>query len=160
MITKNNPYEGCLMMRLEVEDWIKLRDIIDEDDLSDSGIDSSPHITLVFGLDSLSNTKEIKEVLKSCDMIGTEIELSKTNVFKNENDVLHYTIIEPSLYSKLKLSHLKISSSIDSKLTHKDYKPHVTIAYLKSGTSDKYIAKIPKLLGKVTNYWYSTTFKI
>lgn len=148
------------MLRLKVEGWENLRELIDTNDLVDSGIDSSPHITLVFGLNSISNVEEIKTHLANSGLIGTKIPLTSASAFRNENDVLNYSISDPKIYSKLKFNHLKLSTSMDSKLTHKDYKPHVTVAYVKSGTVDKYLDKLPKLEGEITNFWYSTTFKL
>ena len=97
------------------------------------GREYDTHITLIYGI----HTGSIKEVLhffrkeKAFKCI-----LGKIDIFKNERfDVLVINVE----CDKLHKLHDKIKKNIEVTETYPEYKPHVTICYLKKDSCDKFI---------------------
>jgi 2'-5' RNA ligase len=147
------------MLKLKLDGWDKIRNIIKPEDLDSSGFENDPHLTLIYGLKSDSDLSKIKDCIEKVKLVNRKVKLDNVKVFENENDVMHYKINEPKLFSLLKTCHNNLKNNIDSKITFPNYKPHVTIAYLKKGKSKDYIDLIPKLDATIDSYWYSTVYK-
>lgn len=113
---------------------------IPNDDLSEGsgdysgGREDEPHVTVKYDLHS-NSPAEAKKLL--ADQGPITLKLGKTSVFKNPDkgfDVVKIAVDSPDLHRLNKL----IADKIDHTYTYPDYKPHVTLAYVKSGLGEKY----------------------
>lgn len=105
---------------------------IDEADLAEDGREADPHITVKYGLDT-DDAARVAEVL--ADQPPIEVSLGKTSLFENDDaDVVKVDVDSPALHALNK----KIADAIEHTDTHPDYKPHVTLAYVKPGAGKKY----------------------
>lgn len=96
------------------------------------GRETNIHITVKWGIKN-DDKEQPLEVFKNEK--GGEVELGEINYFDNDDyDVL---IIEVKSKDLTRLN--KKSEELECKeSSHKEYKPHVTIAYLKKGLGDNY----------------------
>ena len=129
---------GCCMLYLN----ISLDDILDEikkEDLAEDEIEDESHITLLYGLDENTETKDIKDIISKIKF--GEISLNKVSIFENEQaDVLKFDVSGEGLnkaFDEL--------SKLPNENKYKDYKPHTTLAYLKSGKGKEYVEKFKNL---------------
>ncbi len=131
---------------------IKKEDLYTEEDNDDYGIEKHSHVTLVPCLDNDVDLKELKKYLKDINEYkGVLTDISK---FECENfDVLKCSVIS----DRLKETNNKIVNDFETHSEYKEYKPHLTIAYMKRGMADKYLKDIlPKLVYiEPTNFHFS-----
>lgn len=98
------------------------------------GVEDDPHITVVYGIHT-TNHDEVKEICEG--LKGGTVTLDVVDMFENENyDVLKINIKSTSLHSIFKKI---MNSGIKITTDYTEYKPHITIAYLKCGNGEKYI---------------------
>lgn len=125
---------GCFVgngLGEDIQDWCYEK--LDENDVIE--IEDKPHVTIKYGLVT-QEPKEVSAILThptsmSC-MFG------KTAIFESpEHDVLYLEVISKDFVDL----HQFLSNSLTNKQTHKEYIPHLTLAYLKKGTSKKYVGK-------------------
>jgi 2'-5' RNA ligase len=130
---------GCVMLypKLDWNDMISNIDIDDKDLYNPEdpkfGLETSPHITLLYGLHEDVKDSDVKDILEKYHEIE-DVKISRIGVFSNEEfDVLKFNITGSVLHKIHKeLSKLDHTSDFDK------YRPHMTIAYLKKGTAKKY----------------------
>lgn len=134
---------GCVMLRFDIDDWKKdVLSLIDEDDIYNEphfGLEEECHVTVFFGIiPEKSETKEVVEKIKECDIhIDKQYELKKISIFENEDfDVVKFDVTD---CDELKELNKFIKDEFPSKQDHPDYKPHVTIGYVKKGKGKKYV---------------------
>lgn len=163
---KNNEEDkeyGCVMAQIKYSNWKdKILSIIDEKDLyteeddSSYGLESEPHITILYGIHSDEvKPNEIKEFIKEYDINKFELKLSDISLFENEKyDVVKFDIDDKD----------NILTDFNKTLTEKypftnkfkDYHPHSTIAYVKKGKGKKYIQKLKEpILVEINRIKYS-----
>ena len=102
------------------------------EDLADQGIEKRPHITIRHGLHT-ENPDDVAKVIADeghVAVTGGALEVFKTP----EADVLVQRVDSPDL---VRLN--KKLDALPNTQTFPDYKPHITIAYLKPGTGEKYL---------------------
>lgn len=105
---------------------------IDVRDLAEDGLETEPHITALYGLTSDSQGP----VVTVCREFGPiRATLGKIEAFSNPDyDVLKITVDSSEL--------VKVNEAL-KKLPHENdfptYRPHLTLAYLKPGTAEKYV---------------------
>lgn len=159
ILNENKNRYGCLMVNLEVDTWSSLTKIIDKEDLyepegdSDYGIEKQPHVTILFGLHGSIKDKDIEIEIKKIK--EPEIKIKDVSIFnQKEYEVLKFDV-ESSDLKKLNKKFCEFPHTTD----FPDYHPHITIAYLKPKTSEKYIKKIKDLdfNFKIKNICYSKT---
>jgi 2'-5' RNA ligase len=129
---------GCVMIELNISNWDELTSIIDPKDVympedPAKGIESNPHVTLIFGLEKVSGD-QIKKVF---DNFHEEIhvEIDGVGIFENpEFDVVKLNVIPDGALQHLhdELKKLPNEDKFDV------YEPHITLAYVKKGTGKKY----------------------
>lgn len=136
---KNYDY-GCVMVDVPVKNWEEITSFIDNQDLyivendNTYGLQDRPHLTLLYGLHKEVTSEMVEDVLK--DVKPFDIEIDGVDIFENEDyDVVKFNIKKTDILQSIfdDLSKLPNSNSF------KDYKPHITIAYVKKGTGKKYI---------------------
>ena len=134
---------SCIMVFLKYEqsEWDIMQDLIDDDDLYEPkdetgfGKEDHPHVTILFGLHEDISDKDIEDEIKKIK--NPKLKLGKVSSFTNENfDVLKFDIESEDLYK-----YNKNFSKFPNTTEFKNYHPHCTIAYVKSGLAKKYIDK-------------------
>lgn len=121
--------------------------------LSDDGREVEPHITLQYGLDKSKTSEDVAKSLEGQGPITAK--LGTMSVFKSpEHDVLKVDVTSADLHA----AKGKIKAGTGATDTFPDYKPHVTVAYLKPGEGAKYVGRpLPGVTGK-TLVFKSVTF--
>jgi len=158
---KNNKYDyGCVMLYLDVpkSDMKILQDVIDEDDIYHEedndgfGREDEPHVTILYGIHADVPDEEVEKLIEQIK--EPKIELKKVSAFKNDKfEVLKFDVESEDLQELNKKF-----KSLPHTSTFPEYHPHVTIAYMKKGTCDKYIKKLndkEPIKVKIKNIVYS-----
>jgi len=104
----------------------------------DKGREDEIHITIFYGILDEDSGSTVK-VLEDHNIKSFPVQLSTVTAFQNkpEYDVLKVDIESSELHKIHKL----IERYLDTKNDFPEYKPHLTLAYLKKGYADKYIGK-------------------
>lgn len=155
---KNESYSrGCAMVYVEFPEIEGIQSMISKDDIYTEsgdrsyGLEDEPHVTLLYGFDLSVKPNEVFNILDDFNI--DEVKLTKVTAFKNEKfDVLKFDVSSDILFDiNKKLSELPHETDFP------DYHPHLTIAYLKPGTADKYIKKMKGLSFNIipSQYVYS-----
>lgn len=139
---------ACALVSFDVPLLKTLHSAIDKEDLDEKGFEDEPHVTLLFGLHQDEVTAEqALACMRNCmgeDGCG-DITLGPVSVFSNDKfDVLKFDAIGDWLHATNgELKELPHTNE------YPDYKPHCTLAYLKPGLGQKYVALFNGLLYKV-----------
>jgi len=118
----------------EIKEWVKnhipLETILEPEE--------NPHVTLKYGIHTFC-PKEVREAVsgysrrgrkKICGMLG------QITIFEHDNqDVLIIKVISPDIE---RINNF-ICKGLETTDTYREFKPHVTLAYLKKGAGDRYI---------------------
>lgn len=131
--------KGCIMVRVKHPDLEKFLEQIKEEDIynndeNEYGLETESHVTILYGI---LHNKHTVETLKALMPPIEEIKLIGTSLtsFNNEDfDVLKIDIKS----NKLTELNQIVTNNLEYETKYKDYNPHLTIAYLKKGTSKKY----------------------
>lgn len=129
---------GCAMLYYDFSEMDKLQARIDKSDLYTKdgfGLEDEPHVTLLYGFYEEVDPKQVQDTVQKFTFNPTR--LNNVSLFKNETyEVLKLEAKSPSLYKCNKeLKKFPHTSSYPT------YNPHMTIAYLKPGTGEKYVKK-------------------
>lgn len=108
---------------------------VPDEELTDDGREIHPHVTVKYGL----HTDDPDAVRRLIEGFGpVEIEIGDTSIFQADKyDVVKIDVHSGQLHALNKL----ISDSIECTDTHPEYKPHLTIAYVKPGDGEKYVGR-------------------
>jgi hypothetical protein len=137
---------GCLMLYFDIPKWSKITDLISKEDIYDEpsyGLETEPHVTLLFGLhDDEVNIDDLKKVVRKYANKPITVQAVGLSTFQNEHapyDVVKLDIKGDALnkINKALKKHPHTSS-------FPDYHPHMTIAYVKKGMGPKYEKKFKK----------------
>jgi len=129
----NKKYDyGCVMLYFQFPELKSIHAKIDDFDIVDPGLETEPHCTLLYGLHDTVTVEDIEAIIN--DKRFSVCKLYNPSLFVNpEYDVLKYDVYGDSLHA---------TNALLSKLPHTtsfpDYHPHLTIAYLASGSGAKY----------------------
>lgn len=104
---------------------------IDPDHLTEEGVEDEPHVTVKYGLHS-DNHQEVRQKLEGEGPV--KLKMGKTSIFEaDDHDVIKVDVDSPDLHRlNKKIGELPHTD------THPDYKPHATVAYVKSGRGKHY----------------------
>ena len=114
---------------------------IPDADLSEKGREEEPHVTIKWGIhgDDPAGAKQALEGKGSA-----KVKLGDLSLFSSdEHDVLKIDVESPDLHSL----NAAVNRSCPHTDTFPDYRPHVTVAYLKPGMGKKYVGS-SELSGK------------
>lgn len=137
---------GCLMLQAKVKDWDDFHTAgIDEDDVyikphdKSYGLEQEPHVTVLFGLHEDEVDEETIQSVMKQNLKPFTSRVDEVDVFENdEYDVVKYNIPVSEELQKYRDLFMKFPNT----QTFPDYKPHMTIAYVKPGTGKKYKRKL------------------
>ncbi len=134
---------GCAMVFFKLPFIEALQIIVDKKDLyteeegsdayDDYGFETEPHTTLLYGLHADVDDKEVIE--KSTPKKFEKIRLHNVSVFKNPK----YDVLKMDAEAKWLTEVNKKLTKLPYTTDYPEYHPHATIAYLKKGTSKKYL---------------------
>jgi len=120
----------------------------------ENGREDDTHITVLYGI--ISDDKEPVEALLK-EFKPFTVTLNKTSMFNNDpkNDVLKIGINSPDLQK----IHMKLKEALKPEGTSfPEYRPHITISYLKKGYVEKYLDKdCSDFSFKVDSLFFSNT---
>lgn len=134
--------KGCLMLDLNFTDWdsLTINNINKEDVYDDKegnyGMEDEPHVTVLFGIhdEEIDQDDLIKEVRNTVqDAIKLNL-LGISCFYNDEYDVLKIDIRS----SQLEELNKRIKEKFPYTEFFSEYKPHITLAYLKKGEGKKY----------------------
>lgn len=98
------------------------------------GREGHPHITIRYGMDTV-DPNEIKPAF--ADLGPIKARIGKVSIFETDK----YDVVKADIESKdLEAANKRVGETVELPgETYKDYKPHITIAYVKKGEGKKYI---------------------
>jgi 2'-5' RNA ligase len=97
-----------------------------------SGREEEIHVTVKYGLHDAMPNEALKKIFGSTAPF--EIELAPISLFRNEgHDVVKMEVSSPQLRELNRV----ITASCDCTDSYPEYKPHVTLAYVRPGTCDR-----------------------
>ena len=104
-------------------------------DLGDDGREADPHVTARYGL-HVDSPAPVVEVVRGFGPVA--VRLGRLNAFRGaEYDVIYAEVDSPDLHRlNAALGELPHTD------THSVYTPHATVAYVKAGLADKYLATL------------------
>jgi 2'-5' RNA ligase len=146
---ESGPYEyGCVMLYLDFDNTQLTSTISDKDVYNNgkqSGKETEPHVTLLYGLHSNVTPQIIQQILDRIHF--GDIALNNPSLFQNsEYDVLKFD----AEGNGLQQAH-DILSKLPNSNEYTEYHPHMTIAYLNKGTAgNEYVKKFMSVNYKVT----------
>jgi len=146
-----DPKYGCVMLFADVPDWNKLvRKLVREEDLytdpsdpksddwDDYGFEEKPHITLLWGIhdDRIIDKGIIYN--KIAEIPEMKFTVKEVNIFSNDDSP--YDVVKFDITPTKKLLSLReeFEEDLPNTQTFPDFKPHMTIAYVKKGLGNKY----------------------
>ena len=110
---------------------------------AEEGVEKDHHVTVKFGLHD-NDPEAVRKVIEQGGIGPFDLSFGKTSVFKNADkpDVVKVDVSSPELVKLNKLLTLNLPNTETYA-----YKPHATVAYVKSGSGQKY-AGLDELEGK------------
>lgn len=138
--TKPKYTKGCVMLDFDFPEISGIHNSINPKDVYENpsdptyGLEINPHTTLLYGLDEGITPREIKEALEG--FVFGECVVHNILIFEKEDyDVLKFEVKGKDLHeSNILLTQFPHENKFP------DYNPHLTIAYLKPGTGQKYVS--------------------
>lgn len=111
---------------------------IDKADLADDGVETEPHVTVKYGLET-DNPEGLRLILANEPPV--RIKFGKTSVFpadKNRDSDVVKVDIESDDLRRLNKKIGTYSYVAKDASAYRDYNPHMTLAYVKAGLGSKY----------------------
>jgi hypothetical protein len=149
---------GCVMLGLDCPDWEEVTGMIHPDDVYNHptdpsyGLEDKPHVTLLFGLHSDVDDKQVEDVINKFKGQNLSLDILGVDSFNNKDfDVVKFKV-NPT--PELKAINQELSKLPNSN-QYPDYKPHITVGYVKPGMAQKYLDPNKKLNYKIKGVEYS-----
>jgi 2'-5' RNA ligase len=130
---------GCVMANLNIPNWDEITSHINIDDLYKPeedryGIESDPHITILYGLHNNVKDSEVEKIIKSVNGDNITIDIKGIDIFENEEFDVVKMSVQSEYLTKLHYELYKLPNSD----RFSKYNAHITIAYVKKGEGSKY----------------------
>jgi 2'-5' RNA ligase len=146
---------GCVMVEVPVSNWDEITSSIDPEDIFEQeengdpkGIQNNPHLTLLYGLHDDVKPEQVQSVFDNFDG-DINIEVNGIDIFENEK----FDVVKFNVNSQGSLQYLFDElSKFPNSNQFPDYKPHITIGYVKKGMGKKYIKPDYKYQVKNVNH--------
>lgn len=144
---RDAPTYGCVMLYTNMRDWEDIHTSgIDPEDVyikphdQSYGIETEPHITVLYGIHEDEAEPEIVENVMKENMEDVTVTISKISIFENEEyDVVKYDVPP----TEQLLEYRKIfEDNFENTQSFPDYHPHMTLAYVKPGEGKKYESEL------------------
>ncbi len=138
---------GCVMMDSNIDKWKEDHtDGIDPKDVyikpydESYGIETIPHVTILYGIHEDEIAPEvIMDVVKK-DMEAVTVTIKEISIFSNdEYDVVKYDV---PVTNQLKKYRSLFEDNFPNTQTFPEFHPHITLAYVKPGEGKKYTKKL------------------
>lgn len=144
---------SCLLFNLPGDLAFEVRQLAEQiphEDLAEDGRELNPHITIKFGLHT-DDTEEVRQAIQ--DLKPVPIQIGKASIFqgtdkdtgKPTHDVVKLDVESSALHDL----NNNVSKRLECTDTHPEYKPHITLAYVKPGLGEYYAKRLNLLEGKV-----------
>jgi len=166
LIKENHKFEaGCLMLDLKyrIKNWKDILKIIDPDDVYDNdtkeyGLEKEPHITVLFGFDKNVVGKNVEDLFEDFSQ-NVKLQIKGISVFPPREgslfEVVKFDIVSEDLQ---KLN--EMCRQLPHKNSFPEYHPHMTIAYVKKGTGQRYVKELSEpLLMEANAFKFSSSAK-
>jgi 2'-5' RNA ligase len=130
---------GCVMVYLDIPNWEEIVSNINHQDLylpedPTHGRESDPHATILYGLHPEVTDEDVRNVIKNQNLSHIILDIDGIDTFQNKD----YDVVKMNVKSDV-LNHLnKEMSKLPHTTDYPDYKPHVTLGYVKPGQGKKY----------------------
>ena len=145
---------GCVMVEVPVSNWDEITSSIDKEDIYESnegdpkGIQKNPHLTLLYGLHDDVTEEQVKSIFDKFDG-DINIEVNGIDIFENDK----FDVVKFNVNSQGSLQYLFDElSKFPNSNQFSDYKPHITIGYVKKGMGKKYVKQDYKYQVKNVNH--------
>jgi hypothetical protein len=130
---------GCVMLEVSISNWDEIIYSISKEDIyevegENYGLQTNPHVTILYGLHEEVSLDQVKSVFEGLNE-SIYIKIEGIGVFENKDfDVVKFNVIPnrtlQNLYDRL--------SEFPNSNEYPEYRPHITIAYVKKGRGKKY----------------------
>lgn len=160
-IIERSQYQfGCVLVRYNLPNW---KDFINKvvkispDDVYDIpgknyGIESEPHLTLLYGLHPEVQNEEVQSCFENLKLDDFKIDIDGVDIFENqEYDVVKLKVVNTPTLQKV---HEKLSTLPNSD-KYPQYNPHITCAYVKKGAGEKYVMEYKTKFENIKNISYT-----
>jgi len=131
---------GCVMVEVPVSNWDNLLSSIEKEDIYEVdgdrsyGLQENPHVTILYGLHSGVSAGQVKEIFDSFEG-DIRIEIDGIGIFENKDfDVVKMNVVPTEGLQRLH----DMLSELPNSNEYPEYKPHMTLAYVKKGCGKKY----------------------
>lgn len=131
---------GCVMIYFKIPNWESIVSKIETKDLYDPhsgrhGLETQPHITVLYGLHSEVNEQQIEEALSGISDKDIDIEIDGINFFENKD----FDVVKMNIKSDVLHEMNRRLSGLPHTTDYPEYKPHMTVAYVLPGLGKKYL---------------------
>lgn len=127
----------------------QLAEQIPSEDLAEDGREINPHITVKYGLHT-NDPEEVRQAVQ--DLKPVPIQIGKASIFqckddegKPRHDVVNLEVESSALHDL----NNNICQRLECTDTYPEYKPHITLAYVKPGLGDYWAKRLNSLEGRV-----------
>lgn len=150
---------GCFMVCTELADFAKLQETISKDDLfiaddGGKGLAKNQHVTIYYGVAGEPTPNQVVETLANMNMPGS---LTLNGITLFENDEFDVLKVDVKVSDDMLALRRQVEDEYDvSGDEYGEYIPHLTLAYLKSGTGKKYVNDSYTTEAKCTHLMYSS----
>lgn len=144
LITEDHKHDyGCVMLYFDFPEMNKIQYIINPEDIYEDedddsfGLETEPHVTLLYGLHENVTVDDVKKAINKFEY--GDCRLGNPSIFENEKyDVLKYDVYYATRGGAFLHKVNKELKKLPYTSDFPEYNPHLTIAYLNPGKGKKY----------------------
>lgn len=144
---------GCLMLSFDEYHFKEINDLLSFDDtyLTGDGIETYPHITVIYGIDidrySIDElSKSLKGKINQYNLLSRYLSAHEVGMFDSKDyDVIKLEFLESSLLRDIRSLNMDLTKEYEVVSEFDEYKPHSTLAYLVKGLGSGYLRDLPRV---------------